>query len=164
MNFSNITWLDDKGHVKPPLMLYLLLVFIARGWCVFVASLTQASDRAALVELFYPQKSDFLMALAAGFGAVIVYAAVIAERKRSPNWIRPLFPYMKWLLVILLVIDGGLLTQRILHSYYMYSWSIGLDALVLFWSSLYLYKSKRLKLYFSDWKENDCKKETKKKE
>ncbi|MCL1147628.1 DUF2919 domain-containing protein [Shewanella sp. 10N.261.52.F9] len=155
MNFSNITWLDDKGHVKPPLMLYLLLVFIARGWCVFIASLTQATDRAGLVTLFYPHKSDFLMALAAGAGALVIYATVIAERKRKPAWVRPIFPYMKWLLVLLLILDGGLLVQRVLHSYYVYSWSMGLDALFLFWSSLYLYKSKHLTLYFNDWKEKE---------
>lgn len=153
MNFSNITWLDDKGHVKPPIMLYLLLVFIARGWCVFIASLTQASDRAALVTLFYPHKDDFLMALAAGAGALFIYAAVIAERKRKPAWVRHLFPYMKWLLLGLLIVDGALLIQRILHSYYAYSWSMGLDALFLFWSCLYLYKSKHLRLYFNDWQD-----------
>nr|WP_275974407.1 DUF2919 domain-containing protein [Shewanella pneumatophori] len=136
-------------------MLYLLLVFIARGWCVFVASLTQASDRAGLVTLFYPHKNDFLMALAAGAGALFIYAAVIAERKRKPAWVRHVFPYMKWLLAILLIVDGGLLIQRILHTYYVYSWSIGLDALFLFWASLYLYKSKHLNLYFSDWKEKE---------
>ncbi|ACJ28726.1 Conserved hypothetical protein [Shewanella piezotolerans WP3] len=152
MNFSNITWLDDKGHIKPPLMLYLMLVFLARGWCIFIASLTQASDRAGLVALVYPQKSDFLMALMAGAGALIVYGLIIAERKRSPSWIQPIFKYIKWLLLALLCIDGGLLIQRILHAHYVYSWSVGLDALFLFWSTLYLFNSNRLKYYFLDWK------------
>lgn len=152
MNFSNITWLDDKGHIKPPLMLYLMLVFLARGWCVFIASLTQASDRAGLVALVYPQKSDFLMALMAGAGALVVYGLIIAERKRGPWWIQPIFKYMKWLLLVLLCIDGGLLIQRILHANYVYSWSVGLDALFLFWSTLYLFNSNRLKYYFLDWK------------
>lgn len=152
MNFSNITWLDDKGHIKPPLMLYLMLIFLARGWCVFIASLTQASDRAGLVALVYPQKSDFLMALMAGAGALVVYSLIIAERKRSPWWIQPIFKYIKWLLLALLCIDGGLLIQRILHAHYVYSWSVGLDALFLFWSTLYLFNSNRLKYYFLDWK------------
>lgn len=152
MNFSNITWLDDKGHIKPPLMLYFILVFLARGWCILVASLTQASDRAGLVALVYPQKSDFLMALMAGAGALVVYAIIIAERKRSPQWVQPIFPYMKWLLLVLLCIDAILLLQRVLHSHYIYNWSMGLDALFLFWSTLYLFNSKRLMHYFSDWK------------
>lgn len=152
MNFSNITWLDDKGHIKPPIYLYLMLIFIARGWCIFIASLTQSSDRAGLVALFYPQKADFIMALIAGGGALLLYACVIAERKRSPTWIRPAFNQLKWLLLLLLLLDGILLVERSINSYYLYSWSMGLDGLILFWSFIYLFKSKRLSYYFADWK------------
>ncbi|MXR69135.1 DUF2919 family protein [Shewanella sp. JBTF-M18] len=152
MNFGHINWLDDKGHFKPPLMLYLMLAFIARGWCVFIASLTQASDRAGLVALIYPQKSDFLMALAAGVGGLVLYGFVIAERKRSPLWLRPAFNQLKFLLIAFLMLDAGLLLQRLIHSHFLYSWSFGLDALFLFWSLLYIAKSKHLKYYLQDWR------------
>ncbi len=153
MNFSNIHWLDDKGHVKPPLMLYLILTFIARGWCIFVASLTQASDRSALVALLYPQKSDFLMSLAVGAGAIILYALIIAERKRSPSWARRLFNQFKWLFCLLLLIDGGLLLQRLIHGHFLFTWNMGLDALFLFWSIFFIAKSKHLFYYLRDWQE-----------
>lgn len=155
MNFGHINWIDDNGHFKPPIMLYLILAFIARGWCVFIASLTQASDRAALVALIYPQKSDFLLALAAGAGALILYALVIAERKRAPRWVRPVFNQLKWLLVLLLMIDGGLLLQRLIHNHFLYTWHFGLDALFLFWSLLYIASSKHLSYYLNDWR-NDA--------
>ncbi|ACA87120.1 DUF2919 domain-containing protein [Shewanella woodyi] len=155
MNFSNITWLDDNGHIKPPIYLYFILIFLARGWCIFIASLTQASDRAALVALFYPQKADFMMALAAGAGALLLYGFIIAERKRSPVWVRPLFNQFRWVLLLLLLVDGGLLIERSINSHYLYSWSMGLDGLILFWSFIYLFKSKRLSHYFSDWKREE---------
>lgn len=155
MNFSNITWLDDNGHIKPPIYLYFILIFLARGWCIFIASLTQASDRAALVALFYPQKADFMMALAAGAGALLLYGFIIAERKRSPAWVRPLFNQFRWVLLLLLLVDGGLLIERSINSHYLYSWSMGLDGLILFWSFIYLFKSKRLSHYFSDWKREE---------
>ncbi|MDB2386927.1 DUF2919 domain-containing protein [Shewanella sp.] len=155
MNFSHITWLDDQGRIKPPLMLYLMLVFLARGWCVLIASLTQASDRAGLVAMLYPQKSDFFMALIAGAGALLIYAAIIAERKRSPQWVQPFFKHVKWLLLILLCVDGGLLIQRVLHAHYIYSWSVGLDALFVFWGTLYFFNSKQLAYYFADWERSE---------
>ena len=151
MNFSHITWLDDKGHIKPPIFLYVILAFLARGWCIFIASLTQASDRAELVRLFYPEKSDFLLALAAGLGAVVLYFVVLAERRRSPSWIRPLFVHLKWGLWLLLLVDAVLLSQRLIHGQFLFNWSLALDALVLFWSCLYVYQSKRLRYYLTDW-------------
>lgn len=152
LNFGHIRWLDEKGHIKPPIYLYGMLIFIARGWCIWIASLTQGSDRAALVTLLYPQKADFILSLVAGFGAVLIYFLVIAERKRSPQWLRPLFCQIKWFLLGLLLIDGGLLLSRVMNAHYLYSWSIGLDALFLFWCTLYVFKSKRLSYYLSDWK------------
>ncbi|GGQ20805.1 DUF2919 domain-containing protein [Shewanella litoralis] len=151
MNFSHITWLDERGHIKPPLFLYLILVFLARGWCIFVASLTQFNDRSALVRLFYPEKSDFILALIAGVGAVLLYGLVIAERKRSWLLLRPLFSRSIWLLWALLILDAVFLLQRIVHDDYLFKVGYSLDALFLFWSVIYVLKSKRLHYYFADW-------------
>ncbi|MGL5393126.1 MAG: DUF2919 family protein [Shewanella sp.] len=151
MNFSHITWLDDKGHIKPPIWLYLLLAYLARGWCIFIVSLTQSHDRTELLRLFYPEKSDFLLALAAGLGAVLLYGVVLAERRRAPLWLQPVFVRLKWGLWLLLLVDGTLLSQRLLHGQFLFHWSLALDALVLFWSSLYLLKAKRLDYYLKDW-------------
>lgn len=153
MNFSNITWLDDKGHIKPPIFLYLILIFLARGWCVFAASLTQFNDRTGLVRLFYPDKIDFLMALVAGVGAVIIYALVIAERKRAPQFARPLFNKIKYGLWLLLAVDAIILNQRLMHDDFLFRVSFALDALFIFWSCIYLLKSKRLNYYFNDWQQ-----------
>lgn len=153
MNFGHITWLDDKGHMKPPAILYLMLVFLARGWCVFVMSLTQASDRSGLVRLIYPQKEEFLLALASGIGAVIVYLLVIAERKRKPIWLKAGFRLGLVWLWSLLILDAVILTQRLFHAKFLFNWSFGVDALLLFWFGIYLMKSKRLRHYFDDWRE-----------
>nr|WP_228730085.1 DUF2919 domain-containing protein [Shewanella sedimentimangrovi] len=152
--FEHVPWLDDKGHVRPPLMLYLLLAFLGRGWLVFIASLTQADDRTGLVRLFYPLKDDFLLALLTGLGAVLLYLLVIAERKRAWRWPIAVFRRMKWGLWFLLALDGMLLGQRLLHSDFMFSPTAAFDALMLFWGALYLLKSLHLKLYLKDWQAN----------
>lgn len=95
------------------------------------------------------------MALVAGFGALLIYGVVIAERKRKPHWLRPVFAQLKWILLLLLVIDGALLFERTINSHYLYSWSTGLDGLLLFWSLIYLFKSKRLTHYFADWNNDE---------
>lgn len=155
MNFSNITWLDDRGHIKPPLFLYLILVFLARGWCIFIASLTQFNDRAGLVRLFYPEKSDFILALIAGVGAVLIYGLIIAERKRSWPVLIPIFQRSKFFLGLLLLVDGLFLFQRMMHDDYVFKIGYSIDALFLFWSVIYVFKSKRLHYYFADWTPDD---------
>lgn len=152
MNFSHITWLDDKGYVKPPWLLYIILAYLARGWCVLLASLTQSADRAALVALIYPQKSDFLIALITGLGALIAYALIVAERKRAPLWVQSLFPSLKWLILLLLLINTSLLIRSALYLNFDYHWNLGVDALVLFWSILYFFSSKHLSYYLKEWR------------
>lgn len=151
MNFSNITWLDDKGHIKPPYFLYIILVFLARGWCVFIASLTQFNDQSGLVRLFYPHKQDFILALLTGVGAVFLYGLIIAERKRQWQGFIPWFKRGKTILWLLLILDAGMLIQRLIHADFLFSLTYALDALFIFWTSIYLLKSKRLHHYFSDW-------------
>ncbi|WP_243885332.1 DUF2919 domain-containing protein [Shewanella algae] len=155
LKFEHVRWLDNNGHIKPPLLLYIIVLFLARGWCVFAASLTQASDRAALVRLFYPEKSDFLLALAAGAGALLVYGLIVAERKRVFEVVIPIFRQIRWWLALLLGIDGMLLIQRLGHSDWLFSWNLALDALLLFWSLLYLAKSAHLRHYLNDWQKQD---------
>ncbi len=137
--------------MKPPAVLYLMLVFLARGWCVFIMSLTQHSDRAGLVRLIYPQKEEFLLALGAGLGAVLFYFLIIAERKRKPSWLRGVFKYGLTWLWVLVILDGIILTQRLYHAQFLFNWSFGVDALLIFWCTIYLMKSKRLRHYFDDW-------------
>ncbi|MBT1446478.1 DUF2919 family protein [Shewanella sp. JM162201] len=151
LTFEHIRWVDDKGHIRPPLFLYLLLAFLGRGWLVFIASLTQFNDRAGLVRLFYPQKEAFLLALASGVGAVLCYVLVLLERKRRPEWARGSFSRMKWLLWPLLLVEAGLLISRLISTDYLFSWTAAMDAVLVFWFALYLAKSQHLSLYFKDW-------------
>lgn len=150
-NIEDVHWLDDHGHVRPPLMLYLLLLFLARGWAIFVMSLTIASDRAELVKLFYPEKVDFLTALAAGSGAVLVFCLTIAERRRKPLWCRGVFSAIRMLLAALLGLEAVLLFTRLSHAHFLFEWPMALDGLLLFWSALYLHRSRHLKAYVADW-------------
>lgn len=149
--FEDVRWLDDKGHVRPPITLYLLLLFLARGWCIFAMSLTDSSDRTSLVRLFYPERIDFIVALAAGVGAVLLFFLVTCERRRKPLWLRGAFRQLRPMLLCLLVIDAVLLGARLLHNDFLFEWSMALDGLLLFWSLLYLKVSRHLKLYSRDW-------------
>ena len=150
LDFSRINWLDDKGRVKPPAFLYVVLAFLAKGWCVFLMSLTQAGQRDGLVKLFYPLKSDFISALATGAVAVFIYILIIFERKGTLAWIYPLFNKIKWLLFLSVLTEFALLIIRLEHSDFLFHWVKGLELLGVFWCFLYVLKSQHLKLYIEN--------------
>ncbi|MFQ6370612.1 DUF2919 family protein [Shewanella sp. YIC-542] len=148
---EDVHWLDEQGHVRPPRVLYLLLLFLARGWVIFIMSLTISSDRAELVRLFYPERADFLTALVAGSGAVLAFFLIMAERRRKPLWLSGAFVRLRLLLLLFLLLDAILLFARLSHAHFMFDWATALDGLLLFWSLLYLYHSRQLKAYVADW-------------
>lgn len=154
-SFEDVRWLDDKGHVRPPLLLYLLLLFLARGWCIFAMSLSDGNDRASLVRLFFPERIDFMVSLAAGVGAVFLLFLVTCERRRDPSWLQPLFSKLRPMLCGLLLVDAVLLWFRLKHNGFMFEWSMALDGLLLFWSALYVQASRHLRLYVRDWQVRD---------
>ncbi len=151
LSFSNIGWLDDKGRIKPPLFLYLMLIFLARGWCVFILSLTQFGQRDGLVKLLYPSKEDFIASIITGSIGLAIYFLITAERRGKPIWLIPVFCKLKWLLFISLSIESALILLRLSHIDYHFSWIYGAEILTLFWSVLYFYKSKHLRYYVKNW-------------
>ncbi|RYV03200.1 DUF2919 domain-containing protein [Shewanella sp. OPT22] len=150
LDFSRINWLDDKGRVKTPKFLYLVLVFLAKGWCVFLMSLTQAGQRDGLVKLFYPLKSDFVSALATGAIAVFIYGLIVFERKGTLAWIYPLFHKIRWLLFASIFMEVVLIYFRLLHTDFVFHWVKGLEVLGVFWCFLYVFKSQHLGVYLKN--------------
>ena len=151
LKFEHVYWMDDNGHIKPPSYLYLVLAFLAKAWVVWVMSLTQHSDRAALVRTLYPMQADFIQALIVGAGAVFIFLLVLAERRRKPEWLRPVFKQGRLILMAVLAAEMFVWVQRFVHSDMLFHWAVALDAVALFWCGIYLLKSRHLQVYFKSW-------------
>ena len=85
------------------------------------------------------------------FALGVLIFVFLGDRRRSPLWIRQLFVHINGGMLLLLLVDAVLLSQRLIHGQFLFHWSLALDALVLFWSCLYVYQSKRLRYYLTDW-------------
>ncbi|GLP96684.1 DUF2919 domain-containing protein [Paraferrimonas sedimenticola] len=151
----NFEWLDDKGHVKPPMWLYLFLAWAMKAYLVWIASLTYREDTSLLIGLAYPSHSDWQMALASGAGGVLLFGLVLAERRRSPEWLIGLFRNSRWILAALWLGFAALWLQAVDNRDGQFHWSLGLDGIVLLWSLLYGLRSRHLQVYFSDWSKAD---------
>lgn len=147
LDFSRINWLDDKGRVKTPTFLYVVLLFLAKGWCIFLMSLTQSGHRDGLVKIFYPLNTDFISALASGAIAVVIYILILLERKGTYKWVYSLFHKIRWLLFFSIFTEVILNFFRLQHTDFTFHWIKGLEVLGIFWCFLYVLKSQHLMVY-----------------
>ena len=144
---------DDAGRLLPPRLLWLGLIWLARGWWVWIASLTVFEDRSLLVSTLYPHPQDFLTALA--FGTVpLILLGLVAWRHKvyDQRWAISLIGNgFKLLLMIDLLIHIYILGRSPALS----QQTIAVFAVIDFFLLLWALRSKRLRFTLSDWQRPD---------
>lgn len=143
-----ISHYDQQGDLKPPLWFYLSLIFLARTWVIWIMSLTIRPDGGKILALFYPLKANFLLGLASGGFAVLLF--LIAHRKQN-RWLAPIWHRGRSLLLLATLIDLSLQIQSLLFHHFSYSWHASLQLVIACWILLYVASSKRLAASFNDY-------------
>ena len=100
MRYNPFSHYDKYGCLKPPVGLYLCLVFLLRGYMMWVVALSFRQDSARLLGLFYPDKASFFMALLVGIPAVITAGLVSLRRVGMPRWFEQGWSYVPGLMII----------------------------------------------------------------
>jgi len=55
---------NEEGWLKPPLLIYINLIFMAKGLLIFIASLASLGQGDQILALMYPEKSTLYIAIA----------------------------------------------------------------------------------------------------
>lgn len=55
---------NEEGWLKPPLWIYINLIFMAKGLLIFIASLASRGKGDQILALMYPEKSTLYIAIA----------------------------------------------------------------------------------------------------
>jgi len=91
---------DEGGRLKPPLLLYIFLLFVCRGFILLIISLSFREDSDRMMGLFFPNKFDFYWSLlptvpALGLLAILSQRSKLwqKQRLRMFSWILPLFVF-----------------------------------------------------------------------
>ncbi len=58
-----LTAFNEEGWLKPPLLIYINLVFMAKGMLIFIASLASMETGDQILAMLYPEKSALYIAL-----------------------------------------------------------------------------------------------------
>ncbi|WP_455425349.1 DUF2919 domain-containing protein [Dryocola sp. LX212] len=134
---------DVHGHLKAPVLFWLILLFQARTWFLLVLAGASRQQGDALLGLFYPDRDNFWLGLLPGVPAALAF--LISGRRHL--WPR-LWKVWRWVLVVaqlaVLAWQLVLLGQGEALTGLSLALLIG-DVYALWW----LLTSRRLKDYFA---------------
>lgn len=143
---------DELGRIKPPSLLWLIVLLCAKAYFILVVSLSNFQDRSLLLSVFYPDTRDFYLNLALGIPGVMAALMVsFRETWLKLNW-RFMFSLVKPMLLISLFGDLVLHIMMAMDVHWRFVWSIALSIVVVLLGIMYCLRSKRLAYFTEDWR------------
>ncbi len=142
---------DNYDCLKLSKRFYLVLIFVLRGYLVWLMSVTNMRDRVSIISWVYPETSLFYLSLISGTVGLFVLLIISLRRPEAPRWIQVSWQHSRKLLIAALLFD--LLTHCIGYFYWQL---ISIEWLsmqvILSITLIYLcYHSKRLTINLSEF-------------
>jgi len=98
MRYNPFKDYDKYGCIKLPAWLYLVVAFLLRSYVIWIVALSDRNDGASLLNLFYPDRSVFTMALLMALPTVLCAAIISLRRTGMPQLIHWLWRKIRlWL-------------------------------------------------------------------
>lgn len=137
---------DKFDCVKLSKRFYLVLLFVLRGYIVWLMSVTNMKDRVATMQWIYPEMNLFFLSLLSGVIGLFVVLIISLRRPTAPQWVKTLWPHTRTLLVSALMFD--LVVNLIAFFYWQLTSILWLfsQTLVAFTLVALCYKSKRMQI------------------
>ncbi|ALO35004.1 hypothetical protein CMT41_09980 [Colwellia sp. MT41] len=96
---------DKFDCLKLSKRFYLVLLFVLRGYLVWLMSVTNMQDRVSTMQWVYPDTNVFLLSLLSGVIGLFVVLIISLRRPNAPNWVKMLWPHCRALLIVALIFD-----------------------------------------------------------
>ncbi|QTH63815.1 DUF2919 domain-containing protein [Psychrosphaera ytuae] len=142
---------DLEGRVRVPVGFYLVVLYLCRGYFIWIMSLTHRDDPGLIISLIYPSPSAFYLSMLVGVPGLISYVLFLSKARMVSVVENFLWPICRFLIPISLLIDLSLQGIGLAQAKFLVHWSgpvIFIIGLYLFW---YWIGSSRMKRFFSLW-------------
>ncbi len=96
---------DKFDCLKISKWVYLSLIFILRGYIVWLMSVTNMKDRVAIIQWIYPETSLFYLSLGSGTFGVFIVLVLSLRRPEAKTWVQKCWQYGKEILTLALLFD-----------------------------------------------------------
>jgi len=107
---------DNYDCLKLSKRFYLVLLFVLRGYIVWLMSVTNMRDRISIISWIYPETSLFYLSLLSGLVGLFVVLIISLRRPEAASWIQVSWQHSRKLLIVALLFD--LLTHCIGFFYW----------------------------------------------
>jgi len=107
---------DSYDCLKLPKRFYLVLLFVLRGYLVWLMSVTNMRDRVSIITWIYPEVSLFYVSLISGSIGLFIVLIVSLRRPGAANWVQYSWQHCRSILVVALLFD--LLTHALGYFYW----------------------------------------------
>ena len=107
---------DQYDCLKLSKRFYLILLFVLRGYIVWLMSVTNMRDRVSIISWVYPETSLFYLSLISGAVGLFVVLIISLRRPEAPHWIQISWQHSRKILIAALLFD--LLTHCIGYFYW----------------------------------------------
>lgn len=142
---------DSYDCLKLSKRFYLVLLFVLRGYLVWLMSVTNMRDRVGIITWIYPETSLFYLSLISGAIGLFVVLIISLRRPEAANWVQKSWQHCRTILVTALLFD--LLTHVLGYFYWQLlslQWLI-MQAVISFTLVFLCYNSERFKINLTEF-------------
>lgn len=144
---------DKYNCLKVSKGVYFLLIFVLRGYLVWLMSVTNMQDRASIIGIIYPDPKLFYLSLASGALGLFVLLIISLRRPNAPQWVKTCWCNSRSILMLSLFFDllisfVGFINWQLLSVSWLVTQSIITGLFVV-----YLYKNQRFKINIQEFPE-----------
>jgi len=150
-----LKYYDDAGRIKPPIMLYVIVLFLCRPLIVFIASISFRQDGGLLLSIFYPVKYHFYLALVHAIPALALLLFINFREKLWKHKCAGVFKILPAVFVVLLGLDTAVQLYILNAQSFAFKWSFAFSFVGLIVATLFVAKSYHLKLMNADYRLNE---------
>lgn len=107
---------DNYDCLKLSKRFYIVLLFVLRGYLVWLMSVTNMRDRVSIISWIYPETSLFYLSLISGTVGLFIVLIISLRRPEAPQWVQVSWQHSRKILIAALLFD--LLTHCIGFFYW----------------------------------------------
>jgi hypothetical protein len=139
--------------LKLSIGIYALLVFVCRGYIIWIMSISNMQNRTDTIALAFPDPKLFYLSLLSGAVGLFVILIISLRRPDTYNWVKFCWKHIRKFLLISLFFDLAVsMSGYFYFKLLSYDWLVIQTALTLLFT-VFLYLNNRVRLNIQEFPE-----------